>query len=83
MNADMLLQHLGVALPVSGDTLWLLCYVAGLLLQLVVYWQFYGHVQTTYATAYDVLLQMPARQPIPRPVPKNLPWDDQYQNEEE
>lgn len=82
MNADVLLQQLGVALPASGDAMWLLCYVAGLLLQLVVYWQFYGHVQTTYATAYDVLLQMPAQQPIPQPMPQNLPWDDQYQNEE-
>ena len=73
MNADMLLQYLGVALPVSGDALWLLCYVAGLLLRLVVYWQFFGYVQTTYAVAYDTLLQMPVEAPKPPPVPQKLP----------
>lgn len=82
MNGDVLLQYVAVDLPVSGDALWLICYVAGLLLQLVVYWQFYGHVMTTYATAYEVLLQQPLEQPKPQPVPKNLPWDDQYQTEE-
>lgn len=82
MNGDILLAYAAVDLPVSGDTLWFICYIAGLLLQLVVYWQFYGHVQATYATAYDTLLKMPAQTPPPKPAPQKLPWDDTYQHEE-
>lgn len=76
MNGDVLLQYMAVDLPVAGETLWLICYLVGLLLQLVIYWQFYGHVMATYATAYETLLQMPAVPPRPQSIPKNLPWDD-------
>lgn len=74
--ADMLLPRLGIALPVSGDGAWILSYVLGCLIQLAVYWQCFGYVQTTYAAAYEALRQQPVQPPKPQPVPKNLPWDD-------
>lgn len=79
MNADLLLPYLNITLPIPGDASWLVCYALGLAVQLVVYWQFYGHVQATYATAYDTLRQLPAAEPKPQPVPKRLPWDDYSQ----
>lgn len=77
--ADVLLNAVGVALPISGDMAWILTYVLGCLIQLVVYWQFNGYVQTVYATAYEELRQQTPEEPKPQPVPKSLPWEDQYQ----
>lgn len=78
-NGDVLLDAVGITLPISGDMAWILTYVLGCLVQLVVYWQFNGYVQTVYATAYEELRQQPPEEPKPQPVPKNIPWDDRYQ----
>lgn len=79
INADVLLNAVGITLPMSKDMAWILTYVLGCVIQLVVYWQFNGYVQTVYASAYEQLRQQPPEEPKPQPVPKNLPWDDQYQ----
>lgn len=81
MYADALLPYLSVELPFSGDIAWFVSLLAGGLIQLVVYWQFYGFVQTTYATAYEVLLQKQEEPPKPQPAPKNLPWNDYYEQQ--
>lgn len=79
MYADMLLEKMGITLPVSGDMAWIVSYVLGCLIQLVVFWQFNSYVQTVYASAYEELRQRPAEEPKPQPVPQNVPWDDRYQ----
>lgn len=79
--ADVLLSKMGIVLPVSEDMAWILSYGLGCLIQLIVCWQYLGVVQTTYAAAYQQLLQLPPEQPKPQPVPQNLPWDE-YKTEE-
>lgn len=74
MYADVALQ-LAIPETVSRDLLWLVCYALGVLLQLLLIWRRGSYVQTTYAAAYDQLLQAPAEGPRPRPTPQNLPWD--------
>ncbi len=79
MYADVLLKYILVDLPISADVLSLLAYLAGSLLQLVIFWQLGSYFQTTQAAAYETLKenyrepQKPA--PKPQPVPQNLPWD--------
>ena len=71
----------GISLPFSEDLAWIVFYLLGMVVQLVVFWYAFSHVQTTYATAYDVLLQQKdeeqpqPEQPQEQP-PKSLPWDD-------
>ena len=72
---DILLDYLGVPLPFSSDAAWFIFYLLGMLVQLAVYWYGYSFVQTTYATAYDVLRQQPEIVPTRKEPPKNLPWD--------
>ncbi len=79
MYADTLLGYAGIELPLSADAMWIICYILGCLIQLVIYRRYYGYVQTTYATAYEVLRTRPAEEPKPQPAPKNVPWDDDYQ----
>ena len=79
MYADALLEKMGVVLPVSEETAWIVSYAIGCLIQLVVFWQFNGYVQTVYASAYEELHQRQPEEPKPQPVPKNVPWDDRYQ----
>lgn len=79
MYADVLLGYAGMELAVSAEALWIGSYLLGCLIQLVVYWQFYGYVQTTSAIAYEELRTQPAPQPKPQPAPQNVPWDDTYE----
>lgn len=69
---DVLLDSLGIALPIPQNTAYLLFYALGLLVQTAVYYFARNPVTLTYAAAYDVLRQ-PAPPP-PTPVPQNLPW---------
>lgn len=72
---DLLLPMVGITLPVDGTVLFWGLYLAYTVFRLVLYWRCYAAVQTTYATAYDTLRQLPE---IPRKqeTPKNLPWDE-------
>lgn len=79
MYADVLLGYAGIELAVSAEVLWVGSYLLGYLIQMVIYWQFYSYVQTTYATAYEVLRTQPVEQPKPQPLPQNVPWDDTYE----
>lgn len=54
---DSLLPAIGVTLPVDADTAYFVCYCVYLVLSLLLTWQCYSYVQTTYATCYHVLMQ--------------------------
>jgi uncharacterized membrane protein len=75
---DLILPQFGVTLPISSDAAWLVFYILGLLAQLVLFWYAKSFVHTTWAAAYEALLdtQQDTVQPKPQPQPKNLPWDD-------
>ena len=79
MYGDVLLEKMGILLPLSADMTWIGSYALGCLIQLLVCWQFNGSVQTVYATAYEELRQQPPKTPKPQPVPQDLPRDDRYQ----
>ena len=74
----LILPRFGVTLPMSSDAAWLVFYILGLLAQLVLFWYAKSFVHTTWAAAYEALLdtQQDTVQPKPQPQPKNLPWDD-------
>lgn len=78
---DVLLNILGVALPFSKDAAFFIFYLLGALVQLAVYWYGYSYVQTTYATAYEVLRQLPFEEPVKQEFTKAPPWDP-YEAEE-
>ncbi len=67
---DVLLTALGISLPISEDISFFLFFGLHLALQLLLLWQAGSYVQTTYATAYDVL-----RPEQEDKTTKNLPWD--------
>lgn len=73
---DLLLSMAGISLPMSADIAWMVFYLLGLLVQLVVYWQACGRVQTAYAVAYDILRQEEPTIPVEQPKPQKLPWED-------
>lgn len=79
MYADVLLGYAGIELPLSADVMWIVSYILGCLIRLVIYRQYYGYVQTTYAEAYEALRTQPVEGPKHQPAPKNLPWNDDYQ----
>ena len=70
---DLLLDAVGITLPVDGTVLFWVLYVLYMLCRLGLYRQCYAGVQTTYAAAYEALLQAPES---PKAPPKNLPWDE-------
>lgn len=70
--ADVLLSDLGIALPISQDSAFFVCYILSLFLQLALYWYAGAYVHTTRALTYDILN---AVQEPPAPQPKNVPWD--------
>lgn len=71
---DMLLPALGIALPVSGDVGFFLCFVLGALCQGVLLWQCEGKRLTAYALVYETLGERTA---VPQKVQEasNVPWD--------
>lgn len=73
---DLLLSALGISLPMSADAAWIVFYLLGLGVQLVVYWQTHSYVQTAYGVAYDLLRQQDPVLPAQKPAPENLPWED-------
>ena len=78
---DLLLPWMGISLPISEDLAWIVFYLLGMVVQLVVFWYAFSYVQTTYATAYDVLLQQkdteqPQQVQPEEKEPKSLPWND-------
>ena len=72
---DVILNLLGIALPFTSEVAWFIFYLLGMLVQLAVYWYGYSYVQTTYATAYEVLRQLPFEEPVQKAAPTKLPWD--------
>lgn len=72
--ADALLPAMGISLPVSKDLTFFGFYLISMLCQLALYWYAASHVQTTYALAYEALLQKP-EVPTVQPIPTNQPWD--------
>lgn len=54
---DVLLDALGVTLPVSADAAFFLFYILHILCQLAIAWLVGSQVSTTYAAAYDSLLR--------------------------
>ena len=74
---DLILPQFGVGLPISSDAAWFVCYILGLLAQLVLFWYAKSFVLTTWAAAYEVL-QQAEETPVPvQPQPKErLPWDE-------
>ncbi len=78
MYADIPLHYLSVALPISNQVLRLLCYLAGSLLQLLIFWQLGGYFQTTQAAAYETL-KVNYKEPVkpqPKPVPQYPPYNN-------
>lgn len=78
---DELLKLAGIALPVSEDVSYLVFYLLGILVQLVLFRFAYSHVQTTWAVAYEELRQAPEvetvqRAPVQTEMPKALPWEE-------
>ena len=69
----LLLPAMGVELPVSEEAAYCLFFLLQILLQLALYWWAGSRVYTTYALAYDTLLQ-PVQAPQP-PVSEKVPWD--------
>lgn len=73
---DLLLPMLGIPLPMSGDVAWLVFYVLGLIVQLVVFWWGKSYVQTTWAAAYETLCrQMEVPEQFKEQPETNFPWD--------
>jgi len=70
---DVLLPMAGVSLPFSGDLAYFTFYLVHILLQLALFWWIGSRKYTTYALAYDGLLQ-PVPAPAP-PAPPSVPWD--------
>ena len=75
-NGDLLLTWAGITLPFSANAAWFVFYLLGVLAQLAVYWYGRSYVQTTYAVAYEVLLQEQPEEPEQPVLNKALPWDD-------
>lgn len=78
---DILLTLAGVTLPVDGHVLYMGCYVLYLAALVCVRTAFFPKVQTTYALAYETLVEMapvqerPAQKPADTD-PGKLPWDE-------
>lgn len=70
---DVILEGLGVTLPISADAAFFGFYGIHILCQLALAWKTQSYVQTTYAQAYEAL-RPEAQDPEP-PVMKNVPWD--------
>lgn len=72
---DLLVEYLGISLPFGEDTRFFLFYIVYALCQLALDVYAWARVQTTYAVAYDALLDCACikRKPVPEP----NPW--QYQ----
>ena len=58
-NADLLLQLLGVTLPVPAAVSTLVCYALGCACQILLLWQYEAKRVTVYALAYDDLATPP------------------------
>ena len=69
---DVILEAVGVTLPMSGDTAYFLFYLLYIGGQLLLLWKYRSAVDTAYAVAYDVLKA--PKESKPQPQPKNLPW---------
>ena len=54
---DLLVEWLGIPLPIDKDVRFFLFYIVYALCQLALYTYAWGRVQTTYGVAYDVLLE--------------------------
>lgn len=70
---DILVDWVGIELPVTADARFFLFYAAYVLCQLALYVFAWGKVKTTYGVFYEGLLQ--PGEPAPQPAPKSLPWD--------
>lgn len=75
--SDVLLEALGITLPVSGTLVFFGSYAVYMALRLLLAWQFGSQVQTTYAHCYDYLKQNPPAAPAPKQLPEDVPWDSQ------
>ena len=76
LYADLLLEAMGVALPVSGDAAYLLTYGLYLIGFFAVEVSFGPRVETAYACAFEKLKELGAVQKIiPTPKPQDMPWD--------
>lgn len=67
---DVLLNELGVQLPISADSAYFLFYILGGLAQLALMWQYRARTETVYAAAY-ILLEDPA---VPEKKPPQYVW---------
>ena len=65
---DILLESIGITLPIPQNTAFFLFYVLGALVQWVLLWQCRGKVTATYAMAYKSFWKRP-----PTPREQNLP----------
>lgn len=78
LYADLLLEAMGVALPVSGDTAYILTYGLYLVGFFAVEVSFRPRVETAYACAFEVLKEQGPVQKIITPVkPQDMPWDEE------
>lgn len=72
---DLLVDKLGISLPIGKDIRFFLFYILYALCQLGLDTLVWGHVKTTYAVAYDTLLAQSGE--VRKPVQEPNPW--QYQ----
>lgn len=73
---DVLLLYFAIPLPMDAASASFLTYILGLGAQLLLFTYAGSHLHTTWAAAYDALLQQHTEKPQPNSVSKNLPWDD-------
>ena len=78
LYADMILETVGVALPVGSGMAYVLTYVLYLAGLFAVEVSFRPRVETAYACAYEQLKEMnPIEQKIVPVKPQDMPWDEE------
>lgn len=77
LYADLLLEAVGVALPVTGNGAYILTYGLYLAGFFGVEVAFRPRVETAYACAFEKLKELgPVQKTVPAAEPQNMPWDE-------
>lgn len=78
LYADLLLETMGVMLPVTSDTAYLLTYGLYLVGFFAVEVTFRPRVETAYACVFEKLKELgPAQKSVSTVKPQNMPWDEE------
>ena len=77
LYGDLLLELLGVTLPIGADAAYLLTYGLYLAALFAVEVSFRPRVDTAYALAFEAIKEMGPVQKKPVEKPENMPWDEE------